>query len=256
MSIFCNKIKFTSLLKSNVNYKQLVKAQTHLYTHPIFSSIKTPLQMKIFIESYCFVVYDFTILLKELQKRTICSNNTNSSLHFAKCNPNIAKSIDKYCVPYHKLFLNVMTNTNANTYHFKTVLKNITTNNNPFMDLKFDVPIHIQDFMYGGERIIKSDNTLKITSAFYLGHTDPIINVFVSNLSQYPSNYKYLKHYLKKHIELDNLVHGPIIIALLENLIKEDPCNAQNAHNTIILSGIEAIENKIKLFDGTFNYIK
>lgn len=251
MSIFCNKMNFTSVLKSNVNYKQLVKARTVLHTHPIFSSIKTPSQMNIFMESYCFAVYDFTILLKELQKRTVCSDNTKLSLHFVESNRNIANSIDKHCVPYHKLFLSVMTNTNASTIHFETVMENIITNNNPFMDLKFEIPIHIQNFMYSGERIIKSDNTLKIASAFYLGHTDPVIDVFINYLSQYPGNYQYFKHYLKKYIELNNLVHGPTIIALLENLIKEDPCNAQNAYNTIILSGIEAIENKIKLFDNT-----
>lgn len=246
-------MNFISVLKSNANYKQLVKARTILHTHPIFSSIKTPSQMNIFMESYCFAVYDFTISLKELQKRTVCLDNTKSSLHLVESNKNIANGIDKYCVPYHKLFLRVMTNANANTTHFETVMENITSNNDPFIDLKFDVPIHIQNFMYNSAHILKFNDTLKIASAFYLGRKDPVTNLFVSYLSHNPSNYQYFKRYLKKHIELDNFVYGPKVIALLENLIKEDPCNA---YNTIILSGIEAIENKIKLFDGTLNYIK
>lgn len=46
--------------------------QTALQSHKIYSSIKSEANMKIFMETHVFAVWDFMLLLKDLQRRLTC----------------------------------------------------------------------------------------------------------------------------------------------------------------------------------------
>lgn len=59
-------------MQSVIELSSLKTLQRALQSHPIYSSVKSERNMKIFMESHVFAVWDFMLLLKELQRRLTC----------------------------------------------------------------------------------------------------------------------------------------------------------------------------------------
>jgi hypothetical protein len=52
-----------------VNYPRLKQLQQTLHHHKIYDAVKSQTNMKIFMENHVFAVWDFMLLLKELQRK-------------------------------------------------------------------------------------------------------------------------------------------------------------------------------------------
>lgn len=55
-------------------FSQLKALQSALHSHKIYGSVNGEKNMKIFMESHVFAVWDFMLLLKELQRKLTCVN--------------------------------------------------------------------------------------------------------------------------------------------------------------------------------------
>lgn len=61
-----------------------------------------------------------------------------------------------------------------------------------------------------------------------------------------------LKYYLKRHIEVDGEDHGPLAAKLIEDLAKRE----DEKYETILNGAINAVEYRIKLWDGIYNKLE
>jgi len=62
----------------------------------------------------------------------------------------------------------------------------------------------------------------------------------------------FLKFYLRRHIQVDGEEHGPLSEKLMNELAaKEDP-----RYELILAGAINAVEHRIKLWDGIYESIK
>lgn len=55
-------------------FKQLQSLQNTLHSHKIYAAVNGQKNMKIFMESHIFAVWDFMLLLKELQRKLTCTD--------------------------------------------------------------------------------------------------------------------------------------------------------------------------------------
>jgi len=55
-------------------FSQLKSLQNTLHSHKIYDAVRGEKNMKIFMESHVFAVWDFMIILKELQRKLTCMN--------------------------------------------------------------------------------------------------------------------------------------------------------------------------------------
>lgn len=69
--------KMTQLLLSNPKLKT---TQAKLLSHPIYTSLSTHADFKLFMERHCWAVWDFLLLVKELQR-----NVTNTKRFWTPC---------------------------------------------------------------------------------------------------------------------------------------------------------------------------
>ena len=105
----------------------------------------------------------------------------------------------------------------------------------------------------GNSFLTLEKSTPYVASQFFYGREDPIpmmFQRFVDNLDESKSKKcEFLKYYLNRHIQIDGDEHGPLSQKLIEELAaQEDP-----TYEKIMDGAINAVENRIKLWDGIYN---
>ncbi|AYV76217.1 MAG: DUF3050 domain-containing protein [Terrestrivirus sp.] len=258
-----------SLRERMVTDQRLLRVQKALHTHPIYDSIQTKQDMKIFMRNHSFAVWDFMVLLKSLQQKLTCTNpiwtpvkNTTSarfinSIVIGEETDEIEKN--KF-ISHYDLYLESMQDVNADATPIKSFVtslsKNPTASNAYKLLLKAPIPMYTKSFV---------ENTLKtiteplphIAASFYFGREDPIPKMFIKFLasiqcdSSNSNEFKNIRKYLERHIEVDAEDHGPLSLELLKE-VSEDGKN----NDIIIESGINAINHRIKLWDGILSDIE
>lgn len=53
-------------------FAQIKQLQKSLYGHKLYAAVNTEEKLKIFMEDHIFAVWDFMILLKQLQRKLTC----------------------------------------------------------------------------------------------------------------------------------------------------------------------------------------
>lgn len=53
-------------------FAEIKKLQQSLYGHKLYAAVNTEEKLKIFMEDHIFAVWDFMILLKQLQRKLTC----------------------------------------------------------------------------------------------------------------------------------------------------------------------------------------
>lgn len=276
---------FLKILESGSNYNRLKMSRMKLHSHPIYSYVKTSEHMKIFMESHCFAVYDFMILLKSLQNKLICTNILwqppvysksarfiNSIILGEETDEIELSNMQKISISHYELYLKSMKDIGANTSVVESYVKNISLGKNPHHELEnIKIPKHVKTFVTNTLNTVESQCFLKIASSFYFGREDPIPQMFKKFLNNVPHNddFEYLKHYLKRHIDVDENEHGPQSLAMLEELVKssnnftsfgnfkDSNCiDTTYAIDKVIEYGADAIDHRIKFWDGILCQMK
>jgi len=258
-----------SLQERMVSDQRLLKVQKALYAHPIYDSIETKQDMKIFMRNHSFAVWDFMVLLKSLQQKLTCTNPIWTPVKNTTCARFINSIVigeetdeiekNKF-ISHYDLYLKSMQDVNADTTPIKSFVtslsKNPTASNAYKLLLKVPIPMYTKSFVEN--TLLTITNPLPyIAASFYFGREDPIPQMFtkfLANIQCSPSSsneFKNIKKYLERHIEVDAEDHGPLSLELLKE-VSEDGKN----NDMIIESGINAINHRIKLWDGILNDIK
>ena len=251
-------------------YLDNVKAeQFKLTNHPLLASpiIQNKEELRVFMESHVYAVWDFMSLVKYLQNAIVPTtvpwmpnSLTRSSsarlineIVFAEesdlsLNGGSGSHFDLYCQSMMEVgadtaginqFINIVRQKGVSA-----ALKNCQT-----------MPTESRDFVQSTFDFINTGKPHVVAAAFCFGRETIITDMFSALLAQLKipnEQAPRFYYYLERHIEIDGDEHGPASLDLISLLCDNDPVKVVEAEQ----AAIQAIRARIRLWDGVLARIK
>ncbi|WP_437395930.1 DUF3050 domain-containing protein [Flagellimonas lutimaris] len=239
--------------------QELHPFREQLKNHELYAQLESVDDIKIFMESHVYAVWDFMSLLKALQQHLTCVG--------LPWHPAIDTSVTRFineivleeesdfnekgeAKSHFEMYLDAMQEVNADTQKVQRVISSFTDlevisnqiekaglneAENNFLQFTFDV--------------IKSHQPHIIAAAFTFGREDLIPDMFLGIIENSgedgPRKYKKLEYYLKRHIELDGDEHGPLALRMINALCGSD----EQKWNDVSEFSKKALQLRIELWD-------
>jgi hypothetical protein len=230
-----------------------------LFQHPLYDSVQTADNVRLFMREHVFAVWDFMSLLKRLQQLVTCctvpwmppadarvSRFINEIVLGEECDEDGRGGY----ASHFELYLQAMDEVGADTLPIRDFLKAVSAGT------AIDQAIANVAILPSTRRFVLSTMQLaqhglphEVAAAFFYGREDVIPDMFarlVKSLPRHGVSVDRLVHYLNRHIELDANDHGPLARRLVESLCQEDAQRQQEVQRIAILS----IQSRIELWDG------
>lgn len=236
-----------------------------LRSHDVYHNLRDIQDVRLFMESHVFAVWDFMSLLKSLQnnltsvtvpwlpkKNAKLTKFINEIVHIEESdldNNNIPKS-------HFSMYLDSMDEVGADRNNIDDLLLSIEggqTVEDVLSRLKIDA--RIKKFVNYTFKIINTSKSHLIASSFTYGREDVIPEIFINLVEELDSkNNKYsaFKYYLERHIEIDGDTHGPIALEMMHDLCGNDLDKWTEA----LACGEESLKHRIELWDAINSTIK
>jgi hypothetical protein len=240
--------------------EQLTPLKQELIQHPLYQNIKFAHDIKKFMESHVYAVWDFMSLVKKLQL-----DLTTTTLPWQPPTNNSAARLineivwgeetdvdkDGNSVSHFEMYLNAMLQIGADTSGIENILLKLQQGNDIFDIIdQADLPAHVADFLHFTFRIIEEGKTHKIAAVFTFGREDLIPVMFISMIKKMNRNidqdFDQIIYYFERHIEVDGDSHGPMALEMIKNLCGTDPIKWDEA----ISASKTALQRRIALWDG------
>ena len=231
-----------------------------LIKHPIYGNINSISDLKQFMESHVYAVWDFMSLVKKLQM-----DLTTTTLPWQPPQNNAAARLineivwgeetdldkDGNSVSHFEMYLNAMRQINANTQSIEKLLDRLREGNDIFDTIdRAGLPEYVTNFLNFTFRIIEEGKTHKIAAVFTFGREDLIPDMFISMIKRMnienESKFDQIIYYFERHIEVDGDSHGPMALDMIKNLCGSDPLKWEEA----ISASKSALQKRISLWNG------
>ena len=248
---------------SNIKDEQFVLAN-----HPIFAkpTIQNKEELRIFMESHVYAVWDFMSLLKSLQRAVVPTQvpwipNERTRSPSARLINEIVmgeesdEGINGGSTSHFDLYCQSMREVGADTTGIETFLETVKQNGIATALELAVVPQESRDFMRHTFSVINSGNPHVIASVFCFSRETLITDMFSALLAQLKikrNQAPRFYYYLERHIEIDGDAHGPASLELIRLLCDNDPSKVVEAEQ----AAIEAIYARIRLWDAVTAKIK
>jgi len=245
----------------------IAPARHELLHHSLYSNIKTSDDLRIFMSSHIYAVWDFMSLLKQLQSSLTCTSTPwkpvgNPDLRYLINEIVLAEETDLdqhgKRLSHFEMYLNAMEAMGLNT---SKTIKQIET----FIDAQnilesinlSDLPAHVKQFLDLTFTIIKNGKEHEIAAAFTYGREDLIPEMFTEIIqglsgSGLECDLKPITYYFERHIELDGDEHGPMAHHMVALLCGEDEKKWEEAAQI----AQKSLESRTQLFNGILSEIK
>ena len=227
-----------------MNWKRIEEAQWKLRQHPLTSrqSIGCVEDLKVFMESHVYAVWDFMCLTKQLQHHLAPSGSPWIPRYSASSRRWVNEIVlgeESDIIPnstgyasHFESYLTAMEEIGIDTTWLKKWPELVEAIGWSNAITHPCVPKPAQYFMTVTKSFVDSDKPWVICSALALGREDLLPEQFQSVLDQLesisiPSD--VFKWYLARHVEIDSGEHGPAARKLLEELCNKDPIREQEA---------------------------
>ncbi|SHM79216.1 DUF3050 domain-containing protein [Polaribacter sp. KT 15] len=225
-------------MNSNLKFieTELMPLRIKLREHDLYKTLSSIEDIKFFMESHVFAVWDFMSLLKALQ-----INLTSVSLPWLpKKNTNLVRFINEITLAeesdvnkdgvfksHFEMYVDAMKEFRVDTSNIKTFLQSIQEGTTVKKSLELvSVSDAVKEFVNFTFDIINSKETHKIAAAFTYGREDIIPDMFLKIVEETSSKenitFDNFTYYLERHIELDGDEHGPLSLQMIEELCGDD----------------------------------
>jgi hypothetical protein len=237
----------------------LADLRQQLVHHPVLSGVRTMEELRLFMQSHVFAVWDFMSLLKTLQNRLTCTTTPWRPAADAR----IARVINEIVlgeesdevapgeiVSHFELYLRAMRDAGADSSSVMSFLDRVHAGKSLDdcffgLDVSPFVPFFVKTTLNFCER-----PTHEVAAAFLYGREDVIPEMFLHLLSRLglvkSPRFRSFRLYLERHIEVDGESHGPLARQALEALCG----NSSSRWHEAAVVARQAMEARKLLWDG------
>ena len=239
-----------------------------LLKHPVYSQLQHLDDLKVLMEQHVFAVWDFMALLKALQHGLTSTNAPWMPIG----NPKTRRLINEIVLEeesdidingnpssHYEMYVQAMQQCGANTQQVERFIERLLLGYSHKELIKFNVEQvkkYTLRFVNTTFDIIHRGKLHEIAAAFTFGREDLIPDMFraiVKDLDKnFPGKLDSFRYYLDRHIELDEEVHTPLALQMIEELCGEDEIKWQEAKKV----AIDCLKARIFLWDGIEQSIK
>lgn len=257
---------------------RLAPLRERLAAHPLYPSIRTPAQLRIFMESHVYAVWDFMSLLKSLQRGLTCVDVPWVPTRFPASRRFINEIVmgeesDEYegrPASHFELYLEAMERAGASTAAIRGLVETTAGSRDgeegtgdgerlmpweSWMVVR-GVPRAAQRFMETTFRVIREGSLAAQAAAFTYGREDAIPAMFRSLVRDLnhtmDGDLSQFVWYLERHIEVDGDEHGPLSLRMVADLCGDDPAAWTEAAD----AAEDAIKARLALWDGILEQIR
>ncbi|WP_405369861.1 DUF3050 domain-containing protein [Nonlabens sp. Asnod2-A12] len=254
-------------MEANLILNKISTVREQLLNHQLYNHIKNDEDLRFFMSSHIYAVWDFMSLLKALQNSLTCTTTPwtpvgDPDLRYLINEIVLAEETDidhlGNRMSHYEMYLNAM---NAVGIDVNIAIKEIDglslsshileTINNSLL------PQHVKQFLTTTFTIINRGKDHEIAAAFTYGREDLIPEMFTEILdgistSSFDIDLEPIKYYFDRHIELDGDEHGPMAHKMVAMLCDDDQLKWEEA----IQVAKDALQSRIELFDGILKEIK
>jgi Protein of unknown function (DUF3050) len=244
---------------SSIQYieARIAPLRNRLTAHPLYSRITTREQIRLFMESHVFAVWDFMSLLKALQAQLTCVSVPWIPTRWPESRRFINEIVlgeesDTYAgrsVSHFELYLEAMGECDANTAPIRNLLAAIAAApanaSVPSLMKTIGAPPAARHFVEATFRVIESGNLSATAAAFTFGREDLIPDLFRQLVRDLKTLDKF-SWYLERHIEVDGEDHGPLSLRMVADLCGSDEKLWEQAAD----AAESAILARLALWDG------
>ncbi|MAU14826.1 MAG: heme oxygenase [Muricauda sp.] len=228
-----------------------------LRNHELYTQLESVEDIKTFMESHVYAVWDFMSLLKALQQNLTC---VGLPWHPA-ADTSVTRFINEIVLEeesdfdgegkaksHFEMYLDAMEEVHADTSRALHVISSFTDLETIAQQIdKANLDQAEKNFLNFTFRVINTQKPHIIAAAFTFGREELIPDMFLGIIerSNGPGNYQKLTYYLKRHIELDGEEHGPLALKIIKALCGSD----DEKWNEVAEYSKEALQYRIELWD-------
>ncbi|MCP4912439.1 MAG: DUF3050 domain-containing protein [Oligoflexia bacterium] len=230
--------------------EKLNQLHKDLEVHPMYSKLTNLDNLRTFMETHVFAVFDFMSLLKSLQNKVTCTEVPWRPSQYSSETVRMINEIviaeesdvdqDGKAVSHFELYLKAMDEVGANTTEIRDFLSTL--------DLSV-LPSHIHKFVSYHLQLSQTGKTSEVMASFFYGREKLLPDLFeqiLKVIDENNLNAPTLKYYFERHIELDGDSHGPLAQKCLEEICADD----QNEWHLAFLAGSKSLNLRSQLWDG------
>jgi len=237
---------------------RIAPQRARLAVHPLYAKIHTAEQLRIFMQSHVFAVWDFMSLLKSLQRHLTCVDVPWQPTQFPECRRFLNEIVlgeesdvfEGRAISHFELYLEAMRESGADLRPISALLAQLSGSSGNFDMKACGVPEPAQRFVASTFALIRTGRLHAIAAAFTFGREDVIPEMFrglVRDLNaKLGGQFAKFQWYLERHIEVDGEDHGPLALRMVSDLCGEDEALWKQA----ALAAESALEARIALWDG------
>jgi hypothetical protein len=245
---------------------ELTGLRKQLKEHALYKNLQSTEDIKVFMESHVYAVWDFMSLLKAIQ----IDLTTVSTPWIPKKNSNLVRFINEITLAeesdfdkdgviksHFEMYLDAMKEMGASTAKIEDFIHQISKSNSVEDTMEdIDILSSVKEFVLYSFSVINSNETHKIASAFTFGREDIIPDMFLKIVAEASSgndkNFDSFLYYLNRHIELDGDEHGPLSLKMIEELCGND----DQKWEEVLVVAKQSLQVRINLWSGIEQALK
>ncbi len=241
---------------------RLEPLRERLAGHALYGEVRNFNDLRVFMQSHVFAVWDFMSLLKSLQRELTCVQVPWAPTPFPVSRRFINEIVlgeesDLYegrALSHFEIYLEAMELAGADTTLVRALASYPPVG---LHELRFEgVPRAAQEFVEATFRVIREGSPAAQAAAFALGREDAIPAMFrslVRGLSrEADGRLDMFVWYLERHIEVDGEDHGPLALGMVSDL-----CGVNDAlWAEAACAAEDALRARIALWDGVLAEIR
>lgn len=238
---------------------ELQSLREQLKHHKLYVQLESVDDIKIFMESHVYAVWDFMSLLKSLQQHLTC---VGLPWH-PTVDTSVARFINEIVLEeesdfneegeaksHFEMYLDAMQEVHADTQKVQAIISSFTDLKTISTQIeKAQLNQAERNFLRFTFEVINSQQPHIIAAVFTFGREDLIPDMFLGIIENSgedgPRKYKKLEYYLKRHIELDGDEHGPLALRMIKALCGSD----MKKWDDVVEFSKKALQFRIELWD-------
>ncbi len=239
--------------------KAFVKSsKQQLSSHPLYSEISTPEELKIFMKSHVFAVWDFMSLVKFLQLQFtsvrvpwIPPRDPSISRLINEIVLDEESDVDQHGNPasHFELYTDAMNDFGASTNRISSFLNDLRKGSLDEAIIKNTLPLGVREFIQTTFSFVNEGSIHEVAAVFTFGREEIIPDMFVAMINQLnesPSqSLDKFVYYLERHIELDGGKHNELCFQMLSLICGND----DEKWNAAKKAAKKAMDARVKLWN-------